>query len=195
MGCVGERIVSLFACQGIYTATARNEVVSFKACEPVCIGISVEMSGTSGTVTLAGDVDTLTDIDLVIGSDYADVFMGGSGSQQFMPGVGADYVDGGAGDDEVSYWLLPPGAANAGISVTGGSAVPGLSLMAPTPTLWLVSSPSKALRATILSSVGLVTIFFPVGWVMTPLTVVTDETLSGTGTTSLLMMTLLQAWM
>ena len=62
-------------------------------------GITVEMSGTSGTVTLAGDVDTLTDIDLVIGSDYADVFMGGSGSQQFMPGAGADYVDGGRSEE------------------------------------------------------------------------------------------------
>ena len=73
------------------------------------VGIKAEMNGTSGHVTVGGDVDTLTDIDMIWGSTHDDTLTGGDGDQQFMPDAGSDVVvggDGGTNDDSVSYWNM-----------------------------------------------------------------------------------------
>ena len=47
--------------------------------------------------------DTLTDINNLIGSDYADTLTGNSNDNTFRGGLGGDTLDGGDGADEVSY--------------------------------------------------------------------------------------------
>ncbi|QJB56188.1 FecR domain-containing protein [Pseudodesulfovibrio sp. zrk46] len=95
-----------------YTTDLGFDIVSYEFAGQ---GIITSMNGQAGTVTLGGDVDTLTDIDLIIGTDYADTLNGGAGEQEFMPGLGNDTVDGlettlaganGEDWDNVTYWDL-----------------------------------------------------------------------------------------
>ncbi len=69
-------------------------------------GVTVVVSGTSGTATggtgASAIGDTLTGIEQVEGSTYADTMTGGSGRQTFVGNEGADRLDGGIGDD----WLI-----------------------------------------------------------------------------------------
>ncbi|RWA57797.1 MAG: calcium-binding protein, partial [Mesorhizobium sp.] len=51
-----------------------------------------------------GDTDTLTNINKVRGTQFADtVYGGGQSFSQFQMGAGSDYVDGGAGTDQIDY--------------------------------------------------------------------------------------------
>ncbi|MBU4193364.1 MAG: hypothetical protein KKD85_13780, partial [Proteobacteria bacterium] len=78
-------------------------------------GITAIMIGTSGSVTLGGNVDTLTDIDMIWATPYDDLLTGGEGDEEFMPGEGDDVVDGGGSEDwdSVTYWAL-----DSGVNVT-----------------------------------------------------------------------------
>ncbi|MES2339452.1 MAG: calcium-binding protein [Pseudomonadota bacterium] len=67
-------------------------------------GVTVTMSGTSGTVTAgpAGNRtidDTLTNIEEVVGTAAADTMIGGAGAQVFTGDAGNDTLNGGADDD------------------------------------------------------------------------------------------------
>ena len=76
-------------------------------------GITATMTGTSGSVVTDGGTDTLTDIDMIWGSHYDDLFYGDQDTQEFMPGEGNDMVDGGGSEDadKVTYWKLDTGVA------------------------------------------------------------------------------------
>jgi uncharacterized delta-60 repeat protein len=66
---------------------------------------------SNGPLTLAagtssdgqGGVDTLSNIEAVVGSDFADTIMGGAGNEVFQGREGSDSMDGGAGTDQVDY--------------------------------------------------------------------------------------------
>ncbi|WP_279388672.1 FecR domain-containing protein [Pseudodesulfovibrio tunisiensis] len=79
------------------------DVVSYQFSET---GIVANLADGSGTVTVDGQTDTLSNIDEIIGSDHDDQFTGGTGDQEFMPGLGYDTVDGGDDWDSVSYWMV-----------------------------------------------------------------------------------------
>jgi len=98
------------------------DVVSY---EYATSGITADMTGTSGTVSVDGETDTLTNIDMVWGSSYGDSLTGNAGDQEFMPGEGSDTVDGGADWDRVTYFAL-----EGGIEVTWDAG----------NSQWLVSS-------------------------------------------------------
>ncbi|MDC0336118.1 hypothetical protein OAN24_04420 [Pseudodesulfovibrio sp.] len=89
-------------------------------------GINVSMfmdtlnnNNITGSVSTGSDTDTLTNIDMVIGSNFNDTMNGGDGEQDFTPGLGDDTVDGGTGEvigvdngddwDTVSYWNIGDG--------------------------------------------------------------------------------------
>ncbi len=59
--------------------------------------------GTATVLDGWGAVDTLTNIDIVIGSDFNDTLTGGAGNDQFQGMGGNDTIDGGAGFDLVGY--------------------------------------------------------------------------------------------
>ncbi|MBX9746406.1 MAG: hypothetical protein K2X34_05865, partial [Hyphomonadaceae bacterium] len=87
---------------------------------------SYAQSGNAVTVDLAagtgsgGDAqgDTLTAVENLIGSDFADVLTGSSAANVLIGGAGADQLFGGGGDDEVYY-----DAADNLANVQGGDGV------------------------------------------------------------------------
>jgi Ca2+-binding RTX toxin-like protein len=87
------------------------DVVSY---EYASEGIIATMTGTSGTVEVDGETDTLTNIDMVWASNYDDELYGDGGDQEFMPGLGSDMVDGGGSEDwdSVTYWAIDSTSIN-----------------------------------------------------------------------------------
>jgi Ca2+-binding RTX toxin-like protein len=82
-------------------------------------GITVNMTGEdAGGVTGTDGVNTtFTDIDMIAGTRFADVFNGGAGNEDFDGGEGGDAFHGGIGTDRVSFALDVFGGANSGVSV------------------------------------------------------------------------------
>jgi Ca2+-binding RTX toxin-like protein len=73
-------------------------------------GIVVDLSLASGQVQDGwGFTDTLSSIELVIGSQHADSMKGGSADDTFEGKRGPDTIDGGAGLDDVMYFGDPAG--------------------------------------------------------------------------------------
>jgi Ca2+-binding RTX toxin-like protein len=73
-------------------------------------GIVVDLSLASGQVQDGwGFTDTLSSIELVIGSQHADSMKGGSADDTFEGNRGPDTIDGGAGLDDVMYFGDPAG--------------------------------------------------------------------------------------
>ncbi|RWA57771.1 MAG: calcium-binding protein, partial [Mesorhizobium sp.] len=65
-----------------------------------------------------GDTDTLTNINKVRGTQFADTVYGGDQDlNQFQMGAGSDYVDGGAGGDAIDYSRDNDGTASHGVFV------------------------------------------------------------------------------
>ncbi|MBL8479774.1 MAG: hypothetical protein JNK59_10740, partial [Sterolibacteriaceae bacterium] len=60
-------------------------------------------SGSGGGSDGLGGTDSLTGIEMVVGSDYNDTITGGAGDQSFQGRKGADSLDGGADTDTVDY--------------------------------------------------------------------------------------------
>ena len=101
--------------------------------ETVTGGVRVNLSGDAvthldGGVIAArsgqdtfGGVDTLIDIELVRGTNFADVIYGGDSGNADFEGFrglgGADYIDGGAGFDETRYDRDAQFGGNAGVVV------------------------------------------------------------------------------
>ena len=89
-----------------------------------------------GTVGVGGDAagDVLTNVEVLIGSSYADsltgsagadTLIGGSGNDTLQGGAGADSLDGGAGTDIVSYSgsaAINASFASGSLVITGGDA-------------------------------------------------------------------------
>ena len=95
----------------------------------------------SGTVTRngAGGVDsigndTLTSIERIEGTPFADIFNGGDTPTAFDPLGGADVVNGGIAFDFIQYVGLAPGAGNAGVTLTFTSTGTG-TVTEPTGTV------------------------------------------------------------
>ncbi len=87
-------------------------------------GITVTFTGEqSGTVIdYGGSTDTFSGIEIVEGTDAADVFTGADGDQEFRGFQGNDTFDGGAGDrDEVDYRWGTEGEAISGVFVDLGA--------------------------------------------------------------------------
>lgn len=86
--------------------------------------ITVDMTGTTGTVVTSQGTDNLTNIDLVMGSNQDDIFIGRAGDQEFMPGLGSDDVTGGDGIDRISYWQFDDGMS---FSMTGSDWIASMT--------------------------------------------------------------------
>jgi len=74
-------------------------------------GVSVDLATGSATDGWGG-IDTLSNIDGVHGSAFANSLIGGTGDDDFEGDGGNDYIDGGAGQDTASYRF-----AEAGVTV------------------------------------------------------------------------------
>ncbi len=79
-------------------------------------GINANLANGAGTVITSTGIDTLTNIDVIIGTDFNDTITGGLGRQEFQGGTGNDTIDGGADTDKASYWDL-----TSGLSITWDS--------------------------------------------------------------------------
>ncbi len=67
-------------------------------------GINITLaSGSGGGSDGLGGTDSLTGIEVVVGSDHDDTITGGAGDQTFQGRKGADSLDGGADTDTVDY--------------------------------------------------------------------------------------------
>jgi Ca2+-binding RTX toxin-like protein len=62
-------------------------------------GVTVELGQTDAQDTVGMGIDTLSDVEGIIGSDYADILTGSEVPNLIMGGAGADEISGGAGDD------------------------------------------------------------------------------------------------
>src|SRR6476469_9835149 len=82
-------------------------------------GVTVNL-GVTGPQDVGGGqgVDTLVNIEGVIGSPYADTLTGSDGDDNFTPEGGNDLVDGGAGQDRVNYWNAT-GALHVDLNLQG----------------------------------------------------------------------------
>nr|WP_245454889.1 cadherin domain-containing protein [Mesorhizobium sp. M3A.F.Ca.ET.080.04.2.1] len=80
---------------------------SFGGSDGVTVNISNAEQGGQAANTATdgfGDTDTLTNVNKVRGTQFADTVFGGEQDfSQFQVGAGADYVDGGAGEDMIDY--------------------------------------------------------------------------------------------
>lgn len=90
--------------------------------------VTVDLSGQDtgpnfvGTATDgAGFTDTLTSIENIIGSGFADVLTGDSQDNVFLGGLGSDTIDGGAGSDTLLYTNTADGFERATNGVVGFS--------------------------------------------------------------------------
>ena len=63
-------------------------------------GVTVDLSQTGPQNTGGSGVDTLTGIEMIYGSNFADTLTGDGGRNIFVAGGGADVMRGGGGDDE-----------------------------------------------------------------------------------------------
>ena len=82
-------------------------------------GVTVALTGANGTATVSTgvDVDTLRNIENVIGTKFADSFGGDSMNNQFSGGLGADTFSGAAGNDTIDGYGLATGTSDAAIDV------------------------------------------------------------------------------
>ncbi len=101
-------------------------------------GVNVYLDGTAGT---GGDAlgDSLSNIQIIIGSNYSDTLnggtandtlLGGGGGDLFNAGASADHIDGGSGYDTVSYAASTSGITldlSTGIGSGGDAAGDTLS--------------------------------------------------------------------
>ena len=90
-------------------------------------GITVQslVNGAGTVVDGSGSTDTLSNIDSVEGSEFADTMTGGAGSQRFRARAGNDTIDGGADNDEVDY-LFSGATAGAIVDLVAGTGRDGL---------------------------------------------------------------------
>lgn len=85
--------------------------------------VTINLS-TSSVTGGGGRIDTLANMERVIGSNYADTITGSSSADWIDGGLGADTIDAGAGTDTISY-----DSATSGITITlGGSNSQGDTL-------------------------------------------------------------------
>jgi Ca2+-binding RTX toxin-like protein len=77
------------------------------------LGFDVNVDLQAGTATGDGMIDSLHSINIVLGSSYDDMLIGGNTEsdnfEYFYGGDGADTIDGGSGFDELSYYADPNG--------------------------------------------------------------------------------------
>lgn len=66
------------------------------------VGVTVDLSITTAQTTGQGS-DTITNVENIIGSAYADTLTGDANANVLTGGEGADALDGGAGDDSLIY--------------------------------------------------------------------------------------------
>jgi Ca2+-binding RTX toxin-like protein len=84
-------------------------------------GITVAL--TTGSVTDGfGGTDTLSNVEEIWGSAFADSMKGGQGGESFEGGAGNDTLDGGLGTDRVTYMSSPAGVV---VSLKAGTASDG----------------------------------------------------------------------
>ena len=86
-------------------------------------GVTVNLA--TGTATDGfGDHDTLTNIEVVHGTTYADTLTGDAGDNSFSGRGGADVISGGGGSDEIDlYFDDVIGGAGASINLATGTAL------------------------------------------------------------------------
>jgi Ca2+-binding RTX toxin-like protein len=84
-------------------------------------GVTVSMTTGSATDGFGG-TDTLSHIEEVWGSPFADSMSGGSGAESFEGGAGNDTLDGGLGVDRVTYKSSPSGVV---VNLKTGTASDG----------------------------------------------------------------------
>ncbi|MDB6143311.1 MAG: toxin [Pseudomonas sp.] len=89
---------------------AGNNTVSY---EHATAGVHVDLSLNTAQNTLGAGIDTLTNIDNVVGSHFNDTIIGGFDNNILSGGLGNDILNGGAGDD-----ILIGGPGNN--TLTGG---------------------------------------------------------------------------
>jgi Ca2+-binding RTX toxin-like protein len=80
------------------------------------LGVHVDLSITTAQVTGGSGSDTLTGIENLIGSNYADVLIGNSGNNILVGGLGVDTLTGGGGADHFSF--KSPSLAEVGDHIT-----------------------------------------------------------------------------
>jgi len=86
-------------------------------------GINAFIENGSGLVNDGmGSIDTLTNIEGLIGTHSADTLMGGAGDQWFSGRGGSDSINGGADNDGVTYIASPAGVT---VNLGTGSATDG----------------------------------------------------------------------
>ena len=74
-------------------------------------GVTVDLSNTSAQDTGGSGIDTVLNIENIIGSAFDDTLLGSSADNMFEGGSGDDMIDGGAGDDTASYAAAASGVA------------------------------------------------------------------------------------
>jgi Ca2+-binding RTX toxin-like protein len=67
------------------------------------VGVTVNLSQTTQQNTVGAGLDTILQVENIIGSAQADTLTGNAGNNLFIGGAGADTFDGGLGFDTVSY--------------------------------------------------------------------------------------------
>ena len=71
---------------------------------PPLTGVGVTVNLATGTaIDNWGNTDTISHIQVVIGSQYSDVLTGSAADETFMGGAGSDTIDGGAGFDRILF--------------------------------------------------------------------------------------------
>jgi len=66
-------------------------------------GVTIDLSNTGAQNTGSSGIDTVTNVENVIGSAYDDIITGDAGNNNIKSGSGADTIDGGGGDDWIQY--------------------------------------------------------------------------------------------
>jgi Ca2+-binding RTX toxin-like protein len=102
-------------------------------------GITATISNGSGSINDGqGGVDTVTNIEGIIGTHSNDTLTGGIGTQWFRGDGGSDIIDGGADNDWASYANDPSGVTvnlATGIATDGFNGATGLLALGGTDTL------------------------------------------------------------
>ncbi|MGI9384162.1 MAG: calcium-binding protein, partial [Methyloligellaceae bacterium] len=84
-------------------------------------GVDPSNGDTTGTVTGDASIgtDSLRNIEMIVGTEFQDVFNGGAGDERFDPLGGIDTINGGGGDfDQLAYQSATPGLGNSGVTIT-----------------------------------------------------------------------------
>jgi len=131
-GGAGDDVLIGGAGDDILNGGADADTADYSAAEA---GVRVRLMTLAAQNTLGAGIDTLTGVEVLIGSAYDDQLFGDASANLFEGGVGDDILNGGGGIDIASYR-----SASSGVTVDLGVTVAQNTLGAGTDQLTLIES-------------------------------------------------------